>query len=74
MSTTETQTGFVDRRANNGPSSGFERRQFGNSHAELSEEARELATAIDQYKVENRRRYITFEEMHQVIQSLGYHK
>ncbi len=74
MSTTETQTGFVDRRTSSGPSNGFERRQFGNSHSELSEEARELADAIDQYKVENRRRYITFEEMYQVIQSLGYHK
>lgn len=69
-----TETGFVDRRQSTGESNGFERRQFGNSHNELSEDARELAIAIDQYKIENRRRYITFEEMHQVIQSLGYHK
>lgn len=70
--------GFVDRRRSGSPGgsghNGTERRQFGNSHRELSEEARELAVAIDQYKLNNRRRYITFEEMYNVIQSLGYHK
>lgn len=69
-----TETGFVDRRKSAGDGNSFERRQFSNSHNELSDDARELAVAIDQYKIENRRRYITFEEMHQVIQSLGYHK
>ena len=29
----------------------IERRQFGNSHSELSEEARKLGLAIDQYKL-----------------------
>lgn len=75
MSTaTQVPTNFVDRRQNNANAGGAERRQFANSHAELSDEARELAVAIDAYKVEHRRRYITFEEMYQVIQSLGYHR
>ena len=51
-----------------------ERRQFTNSHTELSTEALELARAIDQYKLIHRRRFITFEEMLSVILSLGYHK
>jgi hypothetical protein len=49
-----------------------ERRQFSNSHEELSPEAAELARAIDQYKLYHRRRFITFEEMLGVIKSLGY--
>jgi len=65
---------FVDRRSKDDSASGFERRQFGNSHATLSPDARELAEAIDAYKVEHRRRYITFEEMLKVIHSLGYQK
>jgi hypothetical protein len=52
----------------------MERRQFGNSYRELSEDAKELAEAIDSYKVRHRRRYITFEEMLQVITELGYKK
>ena len=51
-----------------------ERRQFANSYEELSLPARELAQAIDSYKLRHRRRFITFEEMLTVIQSLGYHK
>ncbi len=66
---------FVDRRKNEDDSQGgFERRQFGNSHVELSPDARELAEAIDQYKVTHRRRYVTFEEMLEVIHALGYEK
>jgi hypothetical protein len=49
-----------------------ERRQFSNSHEELSPEAAELARAIDQYKLFHRRRFVTFEEMLGVIKSLGY--
>ena len=49
-----------------------ERRQFSNSHEELSPEAAELARAIDQYKLFHRRRFITFEEMLGVVKSLGY--
>ncbi len=67
---------FIDRRRPNTPSTppGVERRQFSNSHSELSPAAKELATAIDQYKLVHRRRFITFEEMLAVIQSLGYRK
>lgn len=67
---------FVDRRSYD-PGVGAparERRQFANSHDELSPEARELAQAIDQYKLAHRRRFITYEEMLGVVKSLGYHK
>ncbi len=64
---------FVDRRTSNSQV-GAERRQFANSHTGLSPDARELAEAIDQYKVNNRRRFITFEEMLKVIHALGYQK
>jgi hypothetical protein len=67
---------FVDRRSGN-PSEnapGRERRQFANSHDELSPEAAELASAIDGYKLQHRRRFITFEEMLAVIKSLGYER
>lgn len=67
-------TGFVDRRMESAAPAARERRQFTNSHARLSPDARELAEAIDSYKLNNRRRYITFEEMLQVIQQLGYRK
>jgi hypothetical protein len=64
---------FLDRRNYPaGAEQGFERRQFTNSHEELSPEARELAQAIDGYKLMHRRRYITFEEMLAVIKDLGY--
>jgi hypothetical protein len=66
---------FVERRAvRDSETSGFERRQFANSYRELSPNAKVLAEAIDSYKVRHRRRYITFEEMLQVIQDLGYRK
>jgi len=66
---------FVERRTSRpqGPP-GVERRQFANSHEALSPEARELAQAIDAYKLQHRRRFITYEEMLAVIKSLGYHK
>jgi hypothetical protein len=51
-----------------------ERRQFANSHDDLSPDAGELARAIDQYKLLHRRRFITFEEMLAVIKSLGYRR
>ena len=67
---------FVDRRKNNGsaPAENRERRQFTNSHSELSPEAAELAHAIDHYKLTHRRRFINFEEMLGIIKSLGYSK
>ena len=67
---------FVDRRVQEGStgSPGRERRQFADSHQELSDDARELACAIDTYKLVHRRRFITYEEMLNVVTSLGYHK
>lgn len=67
---------FVDRRDSDGLASppGVERRQFANSHYELSPDAKELAVAIDEYKLRHRRRFITYEEMLTVIRSLGYRR
>jgi hypothetical protein len=75
MSYPETLTSFVDRRdtvANVPPSA--ERRQFVNSYDQLSLPGQELARAIDEYKVRHRRRFITYDEVLAVVQSLGYHK
>jgi hypothetical protein len=67
---------FVDRRAGSAQHGApeRERRQFTNSHEDLSPPARELAHAIDSYKLMHRRRFITYEEMLSVVLSLGYHK
>ncbi|MBI3836937.1 MAG: hypothetical protein HY288_03260 [Planctomycetia bacterium] len=67
---------FIDRRSYD-PGVGRtirERRQFTNSYEDLSAEARELALAIDEYKLVHRRRFITYEEMLGVVKSLGYQK
>lgn len=68
--------GYLDRRSGTikRKNPGLERRQFSDSHANLSPEAAELGRAIDQYKLENHRRYISYEEMLMVIKSLGYSK
>ena len=64
---------FFDRRAKQEPASTVsDRRQFASSHDGLSPDAKELAMAIDSYKLQYRRRYITFEEMLSVVKSLGY--
>jgi hypothetical protein len=67
---------FVDRRNHSLPQGTpqRERRQFTNSHEELSPEARDLAQAIDSYKLVHRRRFITYEEMLSVVKSLGYRR
>ena len=67
---------FVERRAPLVPGTppAIERRQFANSYDDLSADARELAQAIDGYKMRHRRRFINFEEMLAVIKTLGYHK
>jgi hypothetical protein len=67
---------FIDRRDpfTMGESRAPERRQFANSHDELSSEAGELARAIDTYKLSHRRRFINFEEMLSIVKSLGYKK
>ena len=81
MSTTNQPQGinqpqaFVDRRdASRQGRPGLERRQFSDGRSELSPDAAELGQAIDQYKLMNRRRYISYEEMLTVIKSLGYTK
>ena len=75
MENTTEPTPFVDRREYSlGGTPPVERRQFTNSHEELSPKARELAIAIDTYKLHHRRRFITYEEMLQVIEGLGYSK
>lgn len=66
---------FIDRR--NSDSTGSpsrERRQFANSHSDLSPQAAELARAIDSYKLQHRRRFIDADELLKVITSLGYSK
>lgn len=67
---------FVDRRAaaNSDTAPSIERRQFANSYTELSPAARELGLAIDQYKMQHRRRFINYEEMLTVLLELGYQK
>jgi hypothetical protein len=76
-------TDFHDRRAprstaagepGRAPAAGFERRQFSNSHEGLSPEAREVAQAIDRYKLTHRRRFITCDEILSVFKSLGYNR
>jgi len=73
---TSADTNFMDRRVPdaNTASPGLERRQFSDSHSNLSNEAAELGKAIDQYKLMNRRRYISYEEMLNIMKSLGYNK
>ena len=53
---------------------GVERRQFGSSYQDLSPSARELAQAVDTYKVRHRRRFVTYDEILFVVESLGYRK
>jgi hypothetical protein len=67
---------FVDRRLQASPTAepAIERRQFANNYDDLSPDAGELARAIDGYKLQHRRRFITFEEMLAVIKSLGYRR
>ncbi len=66
---------FIERRsAGAEPDSRSERRQFGSSHTGLSEDGRELAFAIDQFKALRHRRYLTCDEMLIVIRELGYDK
>ncbi|MBX3412686.1 MAG: hypothetical protein KF708_08360 [Pirellulales bacterium] len=67
---------FIDRRHGETPVQpiGRERRQFANSHDDLSPDARELAAAVDQYKLLHRRRFITYEELLSVFRSLGYQR
>ena len=67
---------FVDRRraADTASPEGRERRQFQDSRAAGRPEVNEFAAAVDLYKIAHRRRFITFEELFDVMVSLGYHK
>jgi len=68
------QTTFQDRRQGEAGAPGVERRQFAPSYNSPRPEVNDLARAIDQYKLRHRRRFITFEELFDVIESLGYHR
>ncbi len=52
----------------------MERRQFGDGHRGLSGAGRELALAIDRYKLRHHRRYLTCDEILRVMMQLGYTK
>lgn len=75
QSTIEPTTAFADRRqvVHDVPP-GAERRQFADGRADARPEVKELAEAVDQYKLRHRRRFITFEELYDVMASLGYRK
>ncbi len=60
--------------AQHAPGAGAERRQFGASHDTGRPEVDELASAVDCYKLENRRRFITYAELFDVVASLGYER
>lgn len=51
-----------------------ERRQFADSHEDLSPEAREFARAVDRHKLQSGRKFITLGEIYQVFIELGYHR
>ena len=74
QTTTEliTDETFMDRRKEPGTGVRGERRQFGNSYHNLSTEGQQLAEAIDAYKVDHHRRYITTDELLGVLGRLGY--
>jgi hypothetical protein len=67
---------FVDRRATglDRPLGVPERRQFRSSQNAGRPEVAELANAVDGYKLEHRRRFITYDELYDVIAKLGYVK
>jgi hypothetical protein len=71
-----TETGFIDRRKSQegGSPVGVERRQFSNNYGDMQPEVRELAMAIDEYKLRHRRRLVSYEEIYGVIRELGYRK
>ncbi len=70
------QEPFVDRRtrSENEEYTGPNRRQFSNSYNSGKPEVDALAQAVDQYKMTHRRRFITYEELYNVIAGLGYKK
>jgi hypothetical protein len=71
-----TTTPFVDRRQHELGStySGREHRQFVDSYDGLTPDARALAEAVDGYKLRHRRRFISYEELLDVVRGMGYHR
>jgi hypothetical protein len=67
---------FVERRQRDAgaASTGSERRQFRDGDRSARPEVAELANAVDDYKIAHHRRFITFEELFDVMTSIGYHK
>jgi hypothetical protein len=67
---------FVERRQRDfgAAPSGAERRQFRDGDRSARPEVSELANAVDDYKIAHHRRFITFEELFDVMTSIGYHK
>jgi hypothetical protein len=67
---------FADRRKHGADSNAaaLERRQFRDGNRSARPEVVEFADAIDEYKITHRRRFVTFEELYDVMSSLGYHK
>jgi hypothetical protein len=71
----ETAVHFRDRREKFRVSQeGLERRQFSSSYHKLSPAGAELGKAIDSYKIANHRRYITYDEILVVLETLGYQR
>lgn len=65
---------FVERRGSGeARAGGPERRQFKASTSARPEVA-EFAAAVDAYKAQHHRRFITFDELYDVMIRLGYHK
>ena len=67
---------FVDRRNYEAAPARMQAASGGNSPTATttSRPTRELAVAIDRYKLLHRRRYITYEEIMGVVKQLGYEK
>ena len=66
---------FVERRGTGeARAGGPERRQFKATTTASRPEVAEFAAAVDAYKARHRRRFITFDELFDVVSSLGYHK
>jgi hypothetical protein len=70
------RSAFVERRKRDADTTpvGPERRQFRDGDRSARPEVAELANAVDDYKISRHRRFITFEELFDVMASLGYHK
>ena len=68
--------GFVDRRSPRAEhaTGGHERRQFAESRDTMDPDVRELAEAIDSFKISQHRRYVTLAEVLAVVKNLGYHR